>query len=444
MGTNSGVLVAVTLTAAACGDDSGGSSSSGSAPTGGSKPNTGEVNMMSAGEQSEVDAYQAIIDDLVNSKVDYKATIESVPNFEEQFQIRAEGGTLDVAAVPQPGAIPGLVDKGALVSLEDLGFNIDDLNKTFGAAFVALGEYKGKHYGLPTNINLKSMVWYPKKAFDAAGYKVPTTWDEMLALSDQIVADGSTPWCVGFGSEGATGWPATDWMEDIMLRTAGADTYDKWVSHEIPFNDPAVQHAGEVFGDIMFHEGYVLGGASATPDIAFGDAPAPMFDNPPKCWLHRQANFITALFPEGANGPLEAGVDYDWFPLPPIDKDGTLFAGELTVVGTAGDRPEVADFLNQFAGEEVQCAMGGVTASSRISPNVNVGKDCYVNSILADASVVLTEANKAGTGRFDASDLMPAEVGSGSFWTGMIEYMKGGPDSLKGVLDDIEKSWPTS
>ena len=105
------------------------------------------------------------------------------------------------------------------------------------------------------------MVWYPKAAFDAAGYKVPETWDEMLALSDQIVADGSTPWCVGFESGGATGWPATDWMEDIMLRTAGTDTYDKWVAHEIPFNDPAVEHAGEVFGDIMFHEGYVLGGA---------------------------------------------------------------------------------------------------------------------------------------------------------------------------------------
>ncbi len=256
------------------------------------------------------------------------------------------GGTLDVAAVPQPGAIPGLVDKGDLVSLEDLGFNIDDLNKPFGEAFVALGEYNGKHYGLPTNINLKSMVWYPKKAFDAAGYKVPTTWDEMLALSDQIVADGSTPWCVGFESGGATGWPATDWMEDIMLRTAGTDTYDKWVTHEIPFNDPAVQNAGEVFGDIMFHDGYVLGGAAATVDIAFGDAPLPMFDNPPKCWLHRQANFINSFFPEGT----EPGVDYDWFPLPPIDKDGTLFGGELTVVGKNGDRPEVVDFLQAVLG----------------------------------------------------------------------------------------------
>jgi alpha-glucoside transport system substrate-binding protein len=440
------VLVAMTLTAAACGDDSGGSSSDTGGASGSSgstanlKANTGEVNLLSAGEPEEVAAYQTIFDDKINADADYKATVESSADFEEQFQIRADGGTLDVAAVPQPGAIPGLVDKGNLVSLEDLGFNIDDLNKQFGAAFVALGEYKGEHYGLPTNINLKSMVWYPKKAFDAAGYTVPTTWDEMLALSDKIVADGSTPWCVGFESGGATGWPATDWMEDIMLRTAGTETYDKWVTHEIPFNDPAVQHAGEVFGDIMFHDGYVLGGAAATVDVAFGDAPLPMFDNPPKCWLHRQANFINGFFPDGT----EPGVDYDWFPLPPLDKDGTLFGGELTVVGTNGARPEVVDFLKQFSGADVQCAMGGVTASSRISPNVDVGQDCYVNPILADASVVLVNSLKDGTGRFDASDLMPAAVGSGSFWTGMVEYMKGGPDSLKGVLDDIEKSWPTS
>lgn len=282
------------------------------------------------------------------------------------------------------------------------------------------------------------MVWYPKDDFDAAGYTVPETWDELMALSDQIVADGGTPWCVGFESGTATGWPATDWMEDIMLRTAGPDVYDQWVTHEIPFNDPAVVTAAETFGDVMFTDKYVLGGAADTPSIAFGDAPLPMFEDPPGCWLHRQASFINAFFPEGT----KAGVDYDWFPLPPIDQEGTLFAGELAVVGTAGNRPEVKDFLEQFMAEEIQCDMGGVTASSRISPNINVGPECYANDILADASVVLTDALAGGTGRFDASDLMPGEVGVGSFWTGMVEYMQQGPDSLQGVLDDIEASWP--
>jgi alpha-glucoside transport system substrate-binding protein len=424
------------LLAAACGGDDD-DDDGGAAPSEGQEEDTGTVNLMSAGEPEEVDAYQEIFDDLINSETDYDVEIESVGDFEEQFQIRAEGGTLDVAAAPQPGAIPDLVDNGSIVALEDMGFDIDELNDTLGESFMALGEYKGKHYGLPTNINLKSMVWYPKDDFDAAGYQVPETWDDLMALSDQIVADGGTPWCVGFESEGATGWPATDWMEDIMLRTAGPDVYDQWYKHEIPFNDPAVLAAAQQFGDVMFKDGYVLGGAQATPDIAFGDAPLPMFDDPPGCWLHRQASFINASFPEDA----EAGVDYDWFPLPPIDQEGTLFAGELTVAGS--NRPEVVDFLNRFIAEDVQCEMGGVQASSRISPNVNVGPDCYANDILADASVILTDALSSGTGRFDASDLMPAEVGSGSFWTGMIDYMRGGPDNVETVLDDIEASWPS-
>ena len=123
--------------------------------------------------------------------------------------------------VPQPGAVANAVDQGA-VSLEDLGFDIGELEDTFGEYLVGLGEVDGEHYGLPTNVNLKSMIWYPKDDFDAAGYAVPETFDDLIAPSDQIRDEqGVAPWCVGYESEGATGWPATDWMEDIMLRTAG-------------------------------------------------------------------------------------------------------------------------------------------------------------------------------------------------------------------------------
>jgi len=421
----------VLLIGAACaGDEDGG---------GGQLENTGRVNVLNAMEPDEASAIQPIVEENLGD-VDFTVELEASADFEEQFQIRAEGGTLDIALLPQPGTVAAQAAAGNLTSLEDLGFDIGELEGLFGEYFLSLGEYEGEHYGLPTNINLKSMVWYPKDDFDAAGYQVPTTWDELLALSDQIVADGGTPWCVGFESGGATGWPATDWMEDIMLRTAGPDVYDQWVAHEIPFNDPAVVTAGETFGQIMFGPGYVLGGAADTTSIAFGDAPLPMFDDPPGCWLHRQASFINAFFPEGT----QAGVDYDWFPLPPIDQEGILFAGELAVVGTGGNRPEVKDFLDQFMAEGIQCAMGGTEASARISPNINVGPDCYANQILADASVVLTDALAGGFGRFDASDLMPAEVGAGSFWTGMVRYMQDGPDSLQAVLDEIEASWPAS
>jgi len=417
------------LLAAACvaeeGDDGGD----------GQAANTGSVNVLNAVEPEENEILQAIADDLINPETEYQVEFEQSGNFEEQAQIRAEGGTLDTIILPQPGAVADFVGSGA-VSLEDLGIDVAALEEVYGEYLMSLGEVDGEHYGIPTNTNFKSMIWYPKDDFDAAGYQVPTTFDELIALSDQIVADGGTPWCVGYQSEGSTGWPATDWMEDIMLRTAGPEVYDQWVSHEIPFNDPAVVNAGEIFGDVMFGEGYVLGGADQTPSIAFGDAPAPMFEDPPGCWLHRQASFINAFFPEDA----EAGVDYDWFPFPAIDQEGALFAGELTIAFR--NAPEVRDFMERFASEEVQCAMGGEPGSARLSGNINVGPDCYANEILADASVVLTEAISGGTGRFDASDLMPAAVGAGSFWTGMVQYMQEGPESLPTVLEEIEASWP--
>jgi alpha-glucoside transport system substrate-binding protein len=430
------LMLVLVLIAAACGgdDDDGGNGTGGDGDGG---EDTGSVSVFSAMEPFEADALNAIIDEQINADADYDAEVEASGDFEEQSQIRIEGGNPpDVIMFPQPGAVIEQAEAGTAVALEDLGLDIAEMEELFGEYFMSLGEFEGKHYGIPTNINLKSMIWYPVDDFEAAGYEIPTTWDELIALSDQIVDDGGTPWCVGLESGGATGWPATDWMEDIMLATAGPDVYDQWVTHEIPFNDQAVVTAAETFGEIMFTEGYVLGGADQTPSIAFGDAPGPMFEDPPNCWLHRQASFIPAFFPEG----VEAGVDYDWFSFPPIDQEGTLFAGEVSAVFR--DAPEVRDFIEKFSGADVQCAQGGEPRSSRISPNIDVGADCYANEELADAAAVLTEALAADTGRFDASDLMPPAVGSGSFWTGMVEYMQNGPDSLQGVLDSIESSWP--
>ena len=93
-----------------------------------------------------------------------------------------------------------------------------------GSSFVSLGTYKDKSgapqfYAVPYKADLKSLVWYSPDNFKDAGYEVPKTFEDLQKLTDKIVADGKTPWCIGLGSGGATGWPATDWVEDIMLRT---------------------------------------------------------------------------------------------------------------------------------------------------------------------------------------------------------------------------------
>jgi alpha-glucoside transport system substrate-binding protein len=428
------LAVVLVLSAACAAEEEGGGG--GGASGGPTEENTGKVDVQSAlNAKTEAKPMQEIFDEQINSQTDYTATITGSETFEQDIQVSGQAGTLDVILLPQPGSLPGLVQTAHAVSLEDMGFDITQLEETFGKPFLDLGVVNGEHYGLPTNINLKSMIWYPKDDFDKAGYEIPKTWDDLLALSDQIQKDGGTPWCVGLESGSATGWPATDWMEDIMLRTAGPDVYDQWWKHEIPFNDPSVQQAAETFGDVMFRPGWVLGGADKTPSIAFEDSALPMFDEPPGCWLHRQASFMNAFFPTDA----KSGVDYDWFPFPSMDTEGgPLFAGELAMVFR--NAPEVKDFLERFMGTDVQCAMGGIQTSSRISPNADVSSDCYWNDILKQSAEVLKEGLQSGTARFDASDLMPAAV-QAEYFKGIVTYMQDGPDSLKGVLDDVEASW---
>ena len=178
--------------------------------------------------------------------------------------------------------------------------------------------------GLWGRVNGKSLVWYNKAEFDAAGYEVPETWDELMALQAQIIADGDTPWAVGIESGAATGWAMTDWVEEMMLRTTSLENYDRWVAGDLKFDSPEVRAAIESINELWLADGAVYGGTGAVATTSFGDAPKVMFEQPPKAWLHKQGNFITSFFPEN----LKAGVDYDFFYLPSKDPSlGTSRAG---------------------------------------------------------------------------------------------------------------------
>ena len=104
------------------------------------------------------------------------------------------------------------------------------------------GIVNGAMYAVPFDASVKSLVWYSPKMFAAKGYLVPQTWDQMVALSDKIAADpsGIKPWCAGVASGAATGWTATDWLEEVVLRQAGPDVYDQWIAHTVKFSDPQI------------------------------------------------------------------------------------------------------------------------------------------------------------------------------------------------------------
>jgi alpha-glucoside transport system substrate-binding protein len=340
------------------------------------------------------------------------------------------GNPPDIAILPNPGQMYELAGDDALVDISEF-MDMDELNSNYAEAWLDLASYDDTLYGIFYKVANKSLIWYSPSAFSAGGYEVPADWDELIALSDKIVSDGGTPWAIGFESDAASGWPATDWIEDIMLRTAGPDVYDKWVSHEIPWTDEAVKNAWEVFGEIVLNEDYQYGGTTGTLTTNFGDAPAVLFTDPPGAYMHRQASFITGFFPEG----LEVGTDYDFFPFPSIDSEyGVPVLGGADLIVMLNDTPEAREFMKYLATaepQEIWAASGG----GFISPNKAVSLDAYPDELTKKMAEMVVSAEVF---RFDASDLMPAAVGSGSFWTGTLDFV-GGKD-LDTVLSEIEDS----
>ena len=362
----------------------------------------------------------------------------SSENYEQQIVIDTEAGSPpDVAILPQPGLIADLAAKGHLTPLGDETRDWLGQNYAAGDSWVDLGTYAGADgteafYAFPYKIDLKSMVWYSPDNFADAGYEVPETLEDLKALTEQIVADGGTPWCIGLGSGGATGWPATDWVEDLMLRTQPPEVYDQWVTNEIPFNDPAVLGAIEEFGFFAKNEDFVDGGVQAVGSTDFRESPAGLFTAPPRCYMHRQASFISSFFPEGT----ELGLDADFFYFPASSEGdlGTpvLGAGTLAMMtrDTEAGRAFI-EFLKTPIAHEVWMAQSGF-----LTPYTEANLDAYANDSLRAQGEILTSAT---TFRFDGSDLMPGSIGAGAFWTAMIDFVGGA--SAEDVGTEVQTAW---
>jgi alpha-glucoside transport system substrate-binding protein len=379
------------------------------------------------------DASVKAFEDATGIDIQYSGSKE----FEASIRIAVEGGAApDIADIPQPGLLASFAAQGKVVDLNGV-VDADWLKQNYIQSWLDMATMDSPDgpimAGVWGRVNGKSLVFYPKAEFDAAGYTVPETWDEMMALTQQIADDGDTPWCIGIESGAATGWTMTDWIEETMLRTTSLENYDAWVKGELPFDSPEVRTAVGYVTDIWFNDAYVYGGRSAIPTTAFGDAPKPMFDAPPKCWLHRQGNFITTFFPEGK----VAGVDYDFFYLPPIDEaygKPVLVAGDIYAV--FNDRPEVRAVIQYFStGDSVK---GWVEAGGAISPHKDSSLDWYHDPVTQKTAEVIQGATAV---RFDGSDLMPGAVGAGSFWKEMTSFVSGSED-LDTALKAIDASWP--
>lgn len=343
----------------------------------------------------------------------------------------AAGNPPDLTPHPWVGMMRQWADAGQIVDLTGL-VDTSDINP----ALIPIGEHDDGLYGLFIFPNVKSLIWYSPREFAARGYEVPTTWYEFLALSEQILADGGVPLSIGLESGAASGWPGTDWIEDIILRTAGASVYDQWVNHEIPWTDPRIKLAFETFGN-LFDAGYVLGGRLGALTLNFGDAIGPLFRTPPQAFMHKQATFIRGFIHDRFDG-LVAGEDYDIFPLPTITPKATpdgsvplLVSGDVVTV--FNNRPEVIAFA-QFLTSETAATIWS-NELGELSAYVNADPADFADPITRKAQEMLLNATVS---RFDGSDMMPGEIGAGAFWSGILDYISG--ISLDTVLEVIEAS----
>ena len=359
--------------------------------------------------------------------------------FEAQLPVRVEGGTApDLAVFPQPGLLAAMAATGKLLPASDAVAASVEAN--YSPDWKNYGTVDGTFYASPLGANVKSFVWYSPKTFKDNGWDIPTTWDELLALSDKIATTSDVqPWCAGFESGDATGWVGTDWMEDIVLRFGGAEVYDKWVSHEIPFNDPAIVEAIGKAGQILKNPEYV-GDVPSIATTSFQTGGAGIVDG--SCAMHRQASFIGGILvaDQGAtivtpdDTTTEGGITTFYFPGATADDKPALGGGEF--IGAFADRPEVQAvqlYLTTPEWNNKKAALGGW-----FSANLGLDTANVADPVNANAVEILKNAT---TFRFDGSDLMPAAVGAGSFWKEMTAWVAE-DKADKAVLDAIEASWP--
>ncbi len=382
-------------------------------------------------DQSHIDSYKPF-EECTGARVVYEASLQ----FEAEIRDRARTGDLpDLAYLPQPGLLEALVREGVVVpagsrTVENVDANWDPVWKQYGTVDETL-------YGAPLGSNVKSLVWYSPGTFEANGWQVPHTWAELRELT-RTIADSSAvdkPWCLGIASGEATGWPLTDWLEDVILRMHGTDVYDQWVGHMIPFDDDRIVAALAEVGWFTRDPDHVNGGFGGVESVAstpVQEAGIPILSG--ECAMHRQGSFYGADF-GAARATVAPDGDVWAFPLPSMDDTHpTLVGGEF--VAAFADRPEVhalQDHLSSplWADAKARVSAGWVTANRGADPGLFSGIDRAVVDILQDPGTQV---------RFDGSDLMPEAVGAGSFWEAMTAWQLG--LGTRAALARVEQSWP--
>lgn len=396
----------------------------------------GSVTVMGVWGGGELEAFQDVAagwEEATGGTVEF----ESTRDLSAILTARVSGGNPpDLAILPNPAVMQTYAESGDLLALDDV-LDMTQIESDYSDAWIDLGTVDGNFYGVFVKAATKGTVWYNPSTFEAGGYDIPTTWDELIALSDEMVAAGQTPWSIGIEAGGATGWAASDWIQEIYLANSGGEMYDQWVDHEIPWTDPSVKEAFELFGEIALNDDYVVGGVNNILATTPEDASYLIAEDPPGANMYFLGAF-TQGFIEGQFPDAVPGEDYDFFDFVSIDPmyEGAETGGADVAV-MFNDTPSARSFMEYMADGanwESWASAGGFS-----SPSQALDPSAYPDELSAKAAAQLSGSEIF---RFDADDLMPAEVQS-TYWNGIISYLQN-PDMLDTILADIEAAAVTA
>ena len=392
-----------------------------------------EITVFGPYRDAEADHLADVLDEFTAQTgiaVKYTGTADFVSDLTQRLGEGSERP--DVAIVPQPGLVRQLVADDQVIELADVTRTA--LGENYSDQAQALGSVDGVPYGVPIRLDVKSLVWYRVDLFDERGWTVPGTLAELEELAAQIADDPDlAPWCMALRAGSATGWPATDWVEDLVLRRQGPETYRSWTEGTVPFASGGIRTAFEEFSSLVLAPRRLSGSVASAVETPTNEVFEKMVGETPTCVMVKQGDFARAWLPSD----VEVGPDgtVDTFVLP----DVTDAEGEPPLVVGA----DVAIALTESAAIDALMAyLAGpdagrtwVEAGGFISPKSSIPIDAYPTDFARLLAEHVLDADELA---LDASDSMPPSVGTTLYWSEITSWLSGSTtyEQMATTLDD--------
>jgi alpha-glucoside transport system substrate-binding protein len=308
-----------------------------------------------------------------------------------------------------PSTAPLTLYTSQLQDLTTLG--VDPSN--YADYWIKLGTADSKLLMLPAKTDIKTIVWYSPAQFAVNGYTIPTTLDGLETLVDQMVANGQVPWAMGFASPGSTGWTGSDFIQDLLLAMQGPDYVNGIIDGSIPYNDPGVLAAYQLYVKWASDPKYTVGGATGTVNTTFGDALLQPFSDPPKAMMVKQSGFaggnIVAAYPN-----LKYGTDFAFFGFPGA-KGVQGGADYMYAFSTSAAAKAMLSYITGPVGAANWAATG-----FSLDPNKQASGH-YLDPQLSDMAAILENTNGFTP---DIGDTIGGTFGTAE-WTAIVNSVQG-------------------